>query len=70
MRHQRLFLIALPFSVSRAAAQSGRADPALLLIKCLKGCELLEPLTNGQLMVMADLMQPVGGRSFNHSLLG
>jgi hypothetical protein len=39
--------------------QSGRADPALLLIKCLKGCELLEPLTNGQLMVMADLMQPV-----------
>jgi hypothetical protein len=43
----------------RAALQSGRADPSLLLLKCLKGCELLEPLTNGQLMVMADLMQPV-----------
>lgn len=43
----------------RAAVQSGRADPSLLLVKCFKGCELLEPLTNGQLMVMADLMQPV-----------
>ena len=29
--------------------------------QCLKGCELLETLTNGPLMVMADLMQPMGG---------
>jgi CRP-like cAMP-binding protein len=45
----------------RAAVQSGRVDPLLLLVRCLKSCELLEPLTNGQLMVMADMMQPVCG---------
>lgn len=43
----------------RAAVQSSRADPSLLLLRCLKSCELLEPLTNGQLMVMADMMELV-----------
>lgn len=45
----------------RAAVQRGRGDAARLLLGRLKDCEVLEPLTNGQLMVMADLMQPVSG---------
>jgi CRP-like cAMP-binding protein len=42
-----------------AVQQSGRGDPGQQLLRALRSCELLECLTNGQLLTVAGLLQPV-----------
>lgn len=50
----------------RAALQSARGDPGNMVLHTLRSCELLDCLTNGQLVMLADLLQPVRGWNEYH----
>lgn len=38
--------------------QAACGDPAVMVLRALRSCELLECLTNGQIVMLADLLQP------------